>query len=111
MESTVDRLENGVAVVRLKGRFNMLAAGPFRALVDGIVRSGDTRIAVDLAEVTFLDSSGLGALIGAMKTARQADGDLRIARPNDQTRLVLQLTNMERVLPAYDDPETAFTDA
>ncbi|MBC7590775.1 MAG: STAS domain-containing protein [Salinibacterium sp.] len=63
---------------------------------------------VDLSDVDFIDSSGLGALIGGLKAARQAGGDLRIAAPNEQVRLVLQLTNMERVLTAYPAASSAF---
>ena len=60
------------------------------------------RLIVDLGETTFLDSSGLGALIGGLKAARQAGGDLRLARPGEQARVVLQLTALDRVLPAYE---------
>jgi anti-sigma B factor antagonist len=57
-----------------------------------------------------MDSSGLGALIGCLKTARQADGDLRIAAPNEQVRMVLRLSNVDRVLRSYDDPSEAYRD-
>ncbi|MCU1534627.1 MAG: anti-sigma factor antagonist, partial [Glaciihabitans sp.] len=70
-----------------------------------------SRVVVDLTRVEFMDSSGLGALVSGMKAARLAGGDLRIASPTEQVKLVLQLTNMDRVLPAYDDAETAFANA
>jgi len=63
-----------------------------------------------MAETTFLDSSGLGALIGGLKSARQAGGDLRIARPTPAVRTVFELTNLDRVLRARDDVDTAFDD-
>jgi anti-sigma B factor antagonist len=50
----------------------------------------------------FIDSSGLGAVIGGLKTARQAGGDLRIASLTPQVASVLQLTNLDRVLRPYD---------
>jgi len=86
----------------------MVTAARLREVVSAAVAKGYSRLAVDLADVEFIDSSGLGALISGLKTARLAGGDLRIAAPTDQVKLVLQLTNMERVLTAYDRAETAF---
>jgi len=86
----------------------MVTAGRFREVVTEIVDSGKSRIVVDLSQTTFLDSSGLGALISGLKSARQAGGDLRLAAPTDQVQLVLKLTNMDRVLADYADVESAY---
>jgi len=109
MEYTVEDLGGGVAVLHLDGRLNMVSAARLREAVTSTVALGHTRIAVDLAKVDFMDSSGLGALISGLKTTRQAGGDLRIAAPSEQVKLVLQLTNMERVLLAHEHAETAFS--
>jgi anti-sigma B factor antagonist len=54
-----------------------------------------------------IDSSGLGALIGGLKQGRQAGGDLRIAGAPERVRMVLSLTNLDRVLRPYDDLASA----
>lgn len=108
MEFTVSSLDTGVAVVHVRGRLNMITAPRMREVVAASIADGNIRIVVDLSDVVFIDSSGLGALINGLKAARQVGGDLRIAAPNEQVRLVLQLTNMERVLSAYSTPELAF---
>ncbi|MFZ2963972.1 MAG: STAS domain-containing protein [Rhodoglobus sp.] len=108
MEFTVTEREGGVGILHLEGRLNMVTAGALRDAVNSTVAGGHPRVVVDLAGVDFMDSSGLGALINGLKTARQAGGDLRIASPNQQVQLVLQLTNVERVLPAYDSAELAY---
>ena len=95
------------AVVRAKGRLDMVAAPALRAEVSGAVGDGRSHVVVDLAETTFLDSSGLGALIAGLKTARQAGGDLRIAAAGEQVRMVLQLTQMDTVLRPYADVDSA----
>jgi anti-sigma B factor antagonist len=110
MESTVELLDAGVAVVRLAGRLNMVTAGELREQLATTIAAGNARVVVDLAGVDFIDSSGLGALISGLKTARQAGGDLRIAAPTEQVRLVLQLTNLERVLTPYPSPQSAYSD-
>jgi anti-sigma B factor antagonist len=109
MELLVRELSDGVAIVQADGRLNMVTAGRLRELLSQTVAGGHSRVVVDLAAVEFIDSSGLGALVSGLKTARQAGGDLRICSPNEQVKLVLKLTNIERVLSAYSDPETAFS--
>jgi anti-sigma B factor antagonist len=108
MDERFELCEHGVAVLRLGGKVNMVTAAPLRRRLTWLVEEGYPRIVVDLGEVDFLDSSGLGALIGGLKSTRQAGGDLRIANPGEQVRLVLRLTGMERVLPPYEDAATAF---
>jgi anti-anti-sigma factor len=62
-----------------------------------------------MADVDFVDSSGLGAIIGVLKAARQVGGDLRIARPTSQLRSILELTMLDRVLRPYETVEEALT--
>ena len=52
----------------------------------------------------------LGALVGSLKTARQAGGDLRIAAPSEQVQMVLQLSNIDKILRTYPDGDAAVTD-
>ena len=93
--------DTSTAVLQPTGRLNMVAAPAFKNLVEETVASGQTRIVVDLGQVTFIDSSGLGALISGLKATRQAGGDLRIADVPEQVMTVLRLTNLDRVLSAH----------
>jgi anti-sigma B factor antagonist len=108
MEIISDETGADIAILRPVGKLNMLGAGALRDAVAGAVRGGRHRVVVDLARVDFLDSSGLGALIAGLKSCRQAGGDLRIAAPNEQVQLVLQLTNMERILTAHPVADAAY---
>lgn len=99
-----------VAVVRLDGRLNMVSAQRLRQALDEVVESGTPFIVVDMTDVAFMDSSGLGALIGSLKRARERQGDLRLCAVTDQVATVLKLTNLDRVLRLYPTVEAA-TDA
>lgn len=99
--------EGGATVVSPVGRLDMVAAPQLRIIVTETVAGGSNRLVIDLAGTQFLDSSGLGALIAGLKTTRQAGGDLRIARPNEQVQLVLELTQMNTVLRPYPTVEAA----
>ncbi|MXG91193.1 STAS domain-containing protein [Nocardioides flavescens] len=110
MELDVRTDERGVGVVVPRGRLNMVSARSLRDALDTLVNDGTHRIVVDLAETTFMDSSGLGALIAGLKTARQAGGDLRIARPTPAVTTVFELTNLDKVLRPRESAEAAFDD-
>lgn len=110
MQIHTKTLGDGIAIIKLDGKLNMVSAPHLREEVHSAVAAGNTKVAVDLLDVSFIDSSGLGALINGLKATRQAGGDLRIASPAEQVRLVLELTNIDRVLKAYDNAETAFSD-
>ncbi|GAB3601269.1 STAS domain-containing protein [Microbacterium tumbae] len=97
-------------VLSPEGKFNLVAAPPLKARIDDLVAAGKTRLIVDLHAVDFIDSSGLGALIGGLKTARQQGGDLRIAAAGDQVRAVLKLTNLDRILSPYGTVDEALHD-
>ena len=90
------------------GRLNMVGAPKLREVVAEVVSGGSNHVVVDLGGTEFMDSSGLGALVGCLKTARGAGGDLRIANVQEQVRMVLELTNMDRIFTPYPSVETAY---
>ena len=94
-------------VLEPAGKLNLAASPPLKARIDDLVREGKSCIVVDLTAVDFIDSSGLGALVGGLKSARQAGGDLRIAVAGEQVRAVLKLTNLDRILAPYATVEEA----
>ena len=106
----IDVQPGGGTVLRLQGRIDFLSSADTKRRLAEAVASGLRRLVVDLDEVTFIDSSGLGALIGGLKAARQAGGDLRIARPPEQATVALKLTSLDRVFRIYGTVEEALAD-
>jgi anti-anti-sigma factor len=100
----------GVSVIRLDGRLDMLTAAQVKTHLAEEPAAGRSRLVVDMAGVEFIDSSGLGALISGLKAARLAGGDMRIANAREQARTVLELTRLDRVLRLYDSVDEALTD-
>lgn len=100
--------DRGIGVVTPRGRLNMVAARQLRQILADLVDNGNNRIVVDLAQTTFVDSSGLGALIGGLKAARQGGGDLRITDPAPTVMAVLELTNLDKLLRPRASVESAF---
>ena len=104
---TINVRPSGEAVFQPVGRLDLLSASAIKQQFSQAVADGQKRLVVDLGEVSFVDSSGLGALISGLKSARAAGGYLRIARPSEQARLILELTTLHRVLPPYATVEEA----
>jgi len=96
-----------VTVLGPKGRLDVDSALDFRERVKGLVESGVSQLVVDLGDVSFVDSTGLGAIIGGLRRTRQVGGDLRIARPREEVRMLLELTSLDRVLRPYESLEEA----
>lgn len=109
MQLRVTAARPGTAVVQLDGRLDLISAGEAKQRMVEAVAAGQHRLVVDMANVDTVDSSGLGAIVGVLKAARQAGGDLRIARATSQLRVLLELTTLDRVLRPYETVEEALT--
>lgn len=101
----------GATVVAPEGRLNAAVAADLRAQLLSLVDAGNTLLIVDLAKAESVDSSGVGALIGGLKAARAAGGDLRISAPNTRITTVLELMQLTRLLVVEPDPDTAFVNS
>lgn len=101
MEITVSPAGERAAVVQLRGRLDLLVAAEVKQRLAQAVSEGFRLLVVDMGEVSFVDSSGLGALIGGLKAARLAGGDLRLANLGAQAQVILELTTLNRVLRPY----------
>ena len=110
MEFQTDPFGDVGAVIRGEGRLNMVSGPVLRDAVKKAIDGGRPRIVVELSGVQFMDSSGLGALIGCLKSARESHGDLRIVAPSTQVSMVLKLSNVDKILSPYASVEEAFGD-
>jgi anti-sigma B factor antagonist len=107
MDIATTTLDGGSAVIRVPGRLNMVGAPRFRAAIADAVGDGRRKIVVDFSETTFMDSSGLAALVAGLKVAREVGGDLRIAGATDQVESVIRMTGLDRVLRPHATVEAA----
>jgi anti-sigma B factor antagonist len=95
-----------LAIVPLEGRFDAKAASEARQVLQQVLDFGYTNLLIDMSAVTFMDSSGLGVLISALRKCRAAGGNLGLCGVPESVALVLRLTSMEKVLTCFDDLET-----
>jgi anti-sigma B factor antagonist len=103
-----DELVGDVRVVRCVGEIDMATAPALRERISRLQIDGPPHLVVDLSEVTFIDSLGLGALIGAHKRARVLRGSLIIV-PGAAARRVLAATALDRVFDLRESLDEALT--
>jgi anti-sigma B factor antagonist len=101
----VDELQ----VFELSGSLDMATAPTVRAALLEAADRGDHRLVVDLNRVEFLDSTGLGALIGAQRRAKEGGGEIRLAVPEGQILRLLRITGLLRVFGVYPTLDDALS--
>ena len=78
-----------------------------REKVQELLDSGQRNIAVNLAQVTFVDSSGIGAMVRAFTSVTRANGKLLFFSPTKMIRQTLKMVRLDTVLSLYDDEASA----
>lgn len=102
--------DNGVTILAPTGRLDVAGAPVLKeAIGEAVHKDGAPKLVIDMEGVSFVDSTGLGSVIAALKQVRNSQGELRLAAPNQQVRVVLELTTLDRVFPYYATVEEALT--
>jgi anti-sigma B factor antagonist len=98
---------NGVSVVHCSGRIVFGdEASLLRSKLKEILAS-NKKIILDLSDVSYIDSGGLGTLVGSYSTARSAGADIKLAGLGQRVRDVLQITKLVTVFEVYDSEQKA----
>jgi anti-sigma B factor antagonist len=92
------QLEDGAAVVRTTGELDASTAPQLRDCFEELIRSDCRNVVVNMGELDFIDSTGLGVLVAGLKRFRGAGGSLSVTDPRAQIRKVLELTSLDREL-------------
>jgi anti-sigma B factor antagonist len=89
------------AIVHVGGEVDVATCPQLREVLDELVDLGIYHLVVDLEKVRFLDSSGIGLLMGVYRRIREHGGSLRLTGPSPQVRRVLELTRVTTLLPIF----------
>lgn len=96
------RRHHGWSVVDVTGDLDMATAPALRQLVLQLLSSGARLIAIDLTAADFVDSTGLGMLVAALKRVRTHDGELVVICPEPRLRRIFELTELVTVFGLRD---------
>jgi anti-sigma B factor antagonist len=99
--------QDGCPVVHVEGEVDVFSAPALLAHLVEVLRFGRPEVVVDLERVTFIDSSGLGVLFGALKRARAFDGSLHLVCSHSRIRRLFRATGLPRDFPVHDTVQEA----
>ncbi len=102
------RQVNGVTIVDLSGRITLGEGSVLlRDMVRDLVTKGQRKILLNLGDVTYIDSSGIGELVSAFTTVRNQGGDLKLLNLTKKVHDLLQITKLYTVFDVKDDEVAA----
>jgi anti-sigma B factor antagonist len=100
-------LGNGVSTVSVAGEVDLATAPELKEALAEVINDGARGVLVDLSNATFIDSTTLGVLMGAVKRLRPAGGELAIACHDPNIRKIFEITLLDRVFEIFDTPGAA----
>ncbi len=103
-----EKSTDGVVILELSGK---IIGGPDASLLNDklhqLIESRKTNVVADLEKVNWMNSSGLGILIGGLTTMRNAGGDLKLANITDRIQSLLMITKLLTVFETFDSIDKA----
>jgi anti-sigma B factor antagonist len=102
-----DAERDDTTVLTVRGEVDIYTAPRLRERLIELVGQGKYRIVVDLEAVDFLDSTGLGVLVGGLKRVRSHDGDLSLVCTQSRILKVFEITGLTKVFSIHDSVEAA----
>lgn len=98
---------DGVVVVEVSGEVDVYTAGELRDSIDGEITVGHVRLVLDLTHVSFIDSTGLGVLVGRLKLVRDRAGILHLVCRGERVLKIMQITGLDKVFTIHDTQSAA----
>ncbi|HEY8481781.1 MAG TPA: STAS domain-containing protein [Spirillospora sp.] len=101
------RDEKGLTVVKISGEIDVFTSPRLRESLLEIIDNGGAHLVIDLGEVTFLDSTGLGVLVGIYHRLRAREGSMSFVGINDRVRRVFHVTQLTKIFVLHNSLEDA----
>jgi anti-sigma B factor antagonist len=98
MDFTVAKQDrDGVLVVSPRGEIDVYTAPELKEQAASAIEEGADRVVIDMSDVDFMDSSGLGVLVSLLKRVREAGGSIRLVIPDERILKIFRITALDEV--------------
>ncbi|ADO76575.1 STAS domain-containing protein [Halanaerobium praevalens] len=106
-------LEANKAVIKFEGEVNFENSNQLKEKVKAelITNEEVDVLIIDLAQVSYLDSSGVGLLLSLFKFMQKRDGSLKVVNPNAKLKRVFDVTKMREIIPVFTDLDKALAES
>jgi len=101
-----ERADN-ICVLTLEGEVDVYTAPRLKEALVRHLESGCSYVLVNLEGVGFIDSSGLGVLVGGLRRAKEKGGSIRLVCTRDSILKIFRITGLDKVFPIFADPVEA----
>ena len=91
----------GAAVIALSGEVDVYTSPRVKQEIVDLLNGGTIKLLVDLSGVEYLDSTGLGVLIGGLKRAREREGDLKLLCDNPRILRIFEITGLTKIFEIH----------
>ncbi|MEM7758475.1 MAG: STAS domain-containing protein [Cyanobacteria bacterium P01_A01_bin.40] len=92
-------------IIQPEGILDSINANNLRREILDVINSDIKVILVNLENISFMNSSGLGALVATLKSVKAAGGELALCSLNEQLRIIFELSKMERIFKVFQDQQ------
>jgi anti-sigma B factor antagonist len=99
--------KDGIEIVDVEGEIDVYTAPRLRELLIELVNTGFYQLVVNMEKVEFLDSTGLGVLVGGLKRVRAHDGSLDLVCTQERILKIFRITGLTKVFGIYDTVDEA----
>ncbi|MBI4125887.1 MAG: STAS domain-containing protein [Deltaproteobacteria bacterium] len=99
--------QGNVSVVQCSGSLDADSVVAFKKVTLDLINSGATKLVIDCAKLTFVDSMGLGAMISLLRRVRSREGDLKVSGLTDDVKTIFEITRLHRLFEVFPDAATA----
>ncbi|MDP9443819.1 MAG: anti-sigma factor antagonist [Actinomycetota bacterium] len=110
MDLSLDTREQGDrTIVEVGGEIDVYTAPKLRERLVDLVNAGNYHLIVDMEQVEFLDSTGLGVLVGGLKRVRTHDGSLQLVCTQERLLKIFRITGLTKVFTIHDSVDAALS--
>ncbi|NLC58542.1 MAG: STAS domain-containing protein [Armatimonadetes bacterium] len=107
LQINVNREAGGVPVIKLEGEVDIYTCPQLKDTIIHLIDEGEYHIIIDMEKVPYIDSAGLGVLVGARRRVGEHDGSISIVNPNPSVYKVLEITRLTKIFDVYQDRDAA----
>lgn len=106
MKYNIEKTEN-ISILKIEGKINAGNAEVLKDIVKNLLEKKEKSIIFDFSEVDFIDSSGLGSLVGCLRNVKREGGDIKIFGLIEKVRLIFELIRLNQLFDIFQSREEA----
>jgi anti-sigma B factor antagonist len=102
-----DRVVEGVTVLDMRGRLVLDETDLFRRRIEDLIRDSRVKIVLNLKDVNYIDSAGVGMMVGKYLSVRRQGGDIKLLHLSPRSNRVMTITKLTTVFESFESEEQA----